>query len=43
MKTNTAKFSPIAEKFSSGYDAHDVDGILVLCAGDAIGRYQRRP
>src|SRR5256885_14747862 len=39
MKTNTAKFLPIAEKFFTAYDAHDVDGMLVLCADGAIGRY----
>jgi hypothetical protein len=43
MKTNTAKFLLIAEKFFTAYDAHDVDSILVLCADGAIGRYQRRP
>ena len=26
MKTNTAKFLPIAEKFFTAYDARDVDG-----------------
>jgi hypothetical protein len=39
MKTNTAKFLPIAEKFSTAYDAHDVEGMLALCADGAIGRY----
>ncbi|MFZ0635025.1 MAG: nuclear transport factor 2 family protein [Candidatus Acidiferrales bacterium] len=39
MKTNTAKFLPIAEKFFTAYDAHDVDGMLALCADGAIGRY----
>jgi hypothetical protein len=33
MKTNTAKFLPIAEKFFTAYDAHDVDGMLVRCHG----------
>jgi len=32
MKTDTAKFLPIAEKFFTAYDAHDVDGMLALCA-----------
>src|SRR5437660_12579948 len=39
MKTNTAKFLPIAEKFFTAYDAHDVDGMLALCADGALGRY----
>ena len=39
MNTNTAKFLPIAEKFFTAYDAHDVEGMVALCAGDAIGRY----
>ena len=39
MKTNTAKFLPIAGKFFTAYDAHDVDGMLALCADGAIGRY----
>jgi ketosteroid isomerase-like protein len=39
MKTNTAKFLPITEKFFTAYDAHDVDGMLALCADGAIGRY----
>jgi ketosteroid isomerase-like protein len=39
MKTNTAKFLPIAEKLFTAYVAHDVDGMLVLCADGAIGRY----
>ena len=43
MKTNTAKFLPIAETFFTAYDAHDVDFMLILCADGAIGRYQRRP
>src|SRR3984893_18138306 len=39
MKTNTAKFLPTAEKFFTAYDAHDVDGMLALCADGALGRY----
>src|SRR6266446_6271302 len=39
MRTNTAKFLPVAERFFTAYDAHDVDGMLVLCADGAIGRY----
>jgi steroid delta-isomerase-like uncharacterized protein len=29
----------IARKFFAAYDAHDVDGMLALCANDAQGRY----
>jgi steroid delta-isomerase-like uncharacterized protein len=29
----------IARKFFATYDAHDVDGMLALCANDAQGRY----
>jgi steroid delta-isomerase-like uncharacterized protein len=39
MNPNTAKFLPIAEKFFTAYGAHDVDGMVALCADDAIGRY----
>ena len=39
MKMNTAKLLPIAEKFFAAYEAHDVDGMLALCADGAKGRY----
>ena len=29
----------IAKKFFAAYDAHDVEGMLALCATDAQGRY----
>ena len=29
----------IARKFFAAYDAHDVEGMLALCADDAEGRY----
>jgi steroid delta-isomerase-like uncharacterized protein len=29
----------IAKKFFAAYDAHDVEGMLALCADDAQGRY----
>src|ERR1700692_2345398 len=29
----------ITEKFFAAYNAHDVDGMLALCAGGAQGRY----
>ena len=37
MKTNDV--ASLAEQFFTSYDAHDVDGMLALCAGDALGRY----
>ena len=29
----------VAQKFFTAYDAHDVEGMLALCADDALGRY----
>jgi ketosteroid isomerase-like protein len=37
MKNDNVK--AIAKKFFAAYDAHDVDGMLALCADDAQGRY----
>src|ERR1700726_5341946 len=39
MKKNAKDYVSIAEKFFTAYDAHDVDGMLALCADGAIGRY----
>src|SRR5580692_10441673 len=39
MKTNTKDYVSIAEQFFTAYDAHDVDGMLALCADGALGRY----
>jgi steroid delta-isomerase-like uncharacterized protein len=39
MKKNTKDYVSIAEQFFAAYDAHDVDGMLALCADGALGRY----
>lgn len=39
MKENAIDFVPAAKKFFAAYDAHDVDGMLALCAHGALGRY----
>ena len=39
MKTNAKDYVSIAEQFFTAYDAHDVDGMLALCADGALGRY----
>ena len=39
MKTNTTDLTAAAEEFFAAYDAHDVDGMLALCADGAQGRY----
>jgi ketosteroid isomerase-like protein len=39
MKTNTADVKTAAEKFFAAYDAHDVEGMIALCADGALGRY----
>ena len=36
---NDRDVKAIAKKFFAAYDAHDVDGMLALCADDAQGRY----
>jgi len=36
---NDKDVKAIAKKFFAAYDAHDVDGMLALCADDAQGRY----
>src|SRR6202451_4043002 len=39
MKTNTSKFLPIAEKFFTAYDAHDVESVVPIRGGiDLIWR-----
>src|SRR5271154_7080442 len=35
----TKDFVSLADKFFTAYDAHDVDGMLALCADGALGRY----
>ena len=39
MKTNPKDYVSIAQHFFTAYDAHDVDGMLALCADGALGRY----
>jgi steroid delta-isomerase-like uncharacterized protein len=39
VKTTTADFTNIARQFFAAYDAHDVEGMLALCADDAVARY----
>src|SRR5580693_2189686 len=39
MKKNTKEYVSIAQQFFTAYDAHDVDGMLALCADSALGRY----
>ena len=39
MKKNTKDYVSIAQQFFTAYDAHDVDGMLALCADGALGRY----
>src|ERR1700721_2604871 len=39
MKNNAKDYLSIAQQFFTAYDAHDVDGMLALCADDALGRY----
>ncbi len=37
--SNALDVKAITKKFFAAYDAHDVDGMLALCADDAQGRY----
>ena len=39
MKTNAKDYLSAAQQFFAAYDAHDVDGMLALCADGALGRY----
>ena len=39
MKTNAKDYVSGAQQFFTAYDAHDVDGMLALCADGALGRY----
>jgi ketosteroid isomerase-like protein len=39
MKENTKDLKKIAQQFFATYDAHDVEGMVALCADDAKGRY----
>src|ERR1700704_7136891 len=37
--SNSPDLKAITKKFFAAYDAHDVDGMLALCADGAQGRY----
>jgi hypothetical protein len=39
VKTNAKDYVSTAQQFFTAYDAHDVDGMLALCADGALGRY----
>jgi steroid delta-isomerase-like uncharacterized protein len=39
MKENAKDLKTIAQRFFAAYDAHDVEGMVALCAADARGRY----
>ena len=39
MKTNAKDYVSTARQFFTAYDAHDVDGMVALCADGALGRY----
>jgi steroid delta-isomerase-like uncharacterized protein len=39
MKNEIKDLKTVAQKFFGAYDAHDVDGMLALCADDSLGRY----
>ncbi len=39
MRENTSDLKAIAQRFFGAYDAHDVEGMIALCADDARGRY----
>jgi len=39
MKGNAKDYVSTAQQFFTAYDAHDVDGMLALCAHGALGRY----
>jgi ketosteroid isomerase-like protein len=39
MKGNAKDYVSTAQQFFTAYDAHDVDGMLALCADGGLGRY----
>lgn len=39
MTVNTTGITKTAQKFFAAYDAHDVEGMIALCADGASGRY----
>jgi hypothetical protein len=43
LKTNTTDLAPVAQEFFAAYDAHNVEGMIALCADGARGRYACAP
>ena len=41
MKGSAKDYVSTAQQFFTAYDAHDVDGMLALCADGALGRMLR--
>src|SRR5277367_1191424 len=39
VKNKMNDLKTIAQQFFAAYDAHDVDGMLAICADSALGRY----
>src|SRR5260370_41126795 len=39
MKNEMKDLKSIAQSFLTAYDAHDVEGMLAVCADGALGRY----
>jgi ketosteroid isomerase-like protein len=39
MNMNATDLATTAQQFFTAYDAHDVEGMLALCADGALGRY----
>jgi hypothetical protein len=39
MKNEMRDLKSIAQSFLTAYDAHDVEGMLAVCADGALGRY----
>jgi predicted ester cyclase len=39
MKTNATDLATASQEFFAAYDAHDVEGMIALCAEGALGRY----
>ena len=39
MKNEMKDLKSITQSFLTAYDAHDVEGMLAVCANGALGRY----
>ena len=42
MKGNAKDYVSTAQQFFTAYDAHDVDGMLGLCADGALGTAEQK-